>query len=83
MTDKINLSIHEELEKKLKEKIKETNFKSLSEYILFILEQITSEIKTEEQGYTKEEEADIAGNPAYSEEEEANLKKNLEDLGYI
>ena len=102
MANKITISIPEELEEKLQEKIKETNFKSVQDYILYILEQIVSEsageIKSKrEQAYTEEEEKDIAGDPemleslgmlpkhtkGYTQKEEEELKKNLEDLGYL
>jgi len=97
MTERINVSISKELKKKIEEKIKQTNFKSISEYITFVLEQITSEAKNDKQAYTKEEEIDIEGaslfteeeendarnNQGYTQGEEEELKKQLEDQGYI
>ena len=84
MTNKITISISKALKQKLEEKIKGTNFKSIQEYVAFVLEQVTSEIKAERQAHTKEEEKelignphtkeeeDIAGSPAYTEKEEAD-----------
>ena len=40
MANKITLSISKELKQKSEEKIKETNFKSIREYILFMLDQM-------------------------------------------
>ena len=108
MADKIVLQIPPELKQKLEERISGTDFKSIQEYITFILEQVTSETETEIQAYSEEEETDIDGKPtwkaeadererieaekrekanktekAYTEEEETDLKKNLDDMGYI
>ena len=95
MTEKIDIPISKELKQKLEERIKQTNFKSIQDYFLFILKQIVAdkEANNEKVAYTKKEEEDIRGNQAwynkeegkqaYSEEEEADLKKNLEDLGYL
>ena len=93
MTTKIIVSIPEELKQKLEERIKQTNFKSISDYLLFVLEQMTLKVETEKQAYTKEEETGIRGDEwldeknkkrkGYSEEEEADLSKTLEDMGYI
>ena len=65
MEDKI--IIPKRLKKGLKEKMKEANFKSLQEYILFILEQIVFGAETE--GYNKEDESD--------------LDQTLKDMGYL
>ena len=93
MTNKITLSISKKLKQKLEERIKQTNFKSIPDYLLFVLEQMTSEIETKKQAYTKEEEAGVKGNSfgdeknkkrkGYNEEEEADMKKDLEDWGYM
>jgi Arc/MetJ-type ribon-helix-helix transcriptional regulator len=93
MTTKITLQIPKELKQKLEERIKQTNFKSIQDYLLFILEQMTSEAGTERKAYTKEEEAGIKGDDwagklnnkreGYSEEEESDLKQMLEDKGYL
>lgn len=74
MENKINLSIPEDLRKKLEIKIKETNFKSIQDYILYILKQIVSE---------KKMEISSSREQVYTKEEEDNIKKNLEDLGYL
>ncbi|MBU2104655.1 MAG: hypothetical protein KKF67_02690 [Nanoarchaeota archaeon] len=95
MTDKITILIPRDLKLKLEKKIKETNFKSIQEYILYILEQIVSDerVNNEKIAYTEKEEKEIRGDQAwytedggkqaYTEEEEAALKKNLKDLGYL
>ncbi|MFH1607955.1 MAG: hypothetical protein ABIA78_02380 [archaeon] len=94
MEEKITLLISRELKERIEEKINKTEFKSVENYLLYFLEQIVSEEEgTWEQGYTEEEEKDIRGpgalsredtqNSPYSEEDEAALKKNLEDLGYL
>ncbi len=95
MANKITISISKELNAKLKERIKETNFKSIQDYVLYILNQIISKeeigIKSErKQAYSAEEEKDIAGDEdmlkslqPYSKEEELALKKDLDDMGYI
>jgi Arc/MetJ-type ribon-helix-helix transcriptional regulator len=91
MTTKITFQIPKELKQKLEERIKQTNFKSIPDYLLFVLEQITSDV-VKKQGYTKEEEEEIKGNvrwgehterKGYSEEEELELKKDLEEAGYM
>ena len=85
MVDKITLPIPKELKRKLEDKIKETNFKSIQDYILYILEQMVGATisPNEEQIYTKEEEAAYHANPVYDEEEEAALKKKLAEMGYL
>lgn len=91
MANKTNITISKELNKKIEKRIKGTNFKSVKDYILYILNEVASESGStsfSNQTYTDEEEADIKG-PAigetstYSKEDEEALKKNLEDLGYL
>ena len=91
MATKTTISIPEELEQKLEEKIKKTSFESIQEYVTFVLEQVVSESNEDDetQIYTKEEEANIEGKSLSDEEvdllsemEEGELKKSLADLGY-
>ena len=93
MTDKIILQIPKELKKKLEKRIKQTNFKSIQDYLLFVIEQIISDITTK-QAYTEEEEKDIIGptkwekghfegTKGYTKEEEEELQKDLEEAGYM
>ncbi len=89
MTEKITIPISKELKQKLDEIIKETNFKSIQDYLLFLLKQLVS--GTDKKAYTKEEEAGIFGGnkwnddekKAYTKEEEAELKQKLKDMGYV
>lgn len=91
--NKISINLPKELKEKIEKRIKDTNFKSVQDYLLYILKEIASEKNNNteswtRQTYTADEEADIKG-PAigetstYSEEDEEALKRNLEDLGYI
>jgi hypothetical protein len=89
----MEIPISEEIKNKLNEKIKGTNFNSIQEYIVYILTQTTSEEDNLE-AYTNEEEADIKGvgirdeedskkGNGYTQEEEEDLKKTLDEMGYI
>ncbi len=66
----IKISIPKQLIEKLEKKIKQTDFKSVEEYVIYILNQVASE-QTESE------------NKAYSKEEETQLKKELSDMGYL
>ena len=68
----VKVSIKKSLAKKLKNRQKETEFKNLTEYINFILEEVLASLE--------EQEDDDSG---YSEEEEEKVKQRLKDLGYI
>jgi len=70
----IKISIPKKLAEKIERKVKETNFNSVSDYIIYILNQVVSEEKIE---------TDEKNKHSYSEEDEAAIKKNLKDLGYM
>ncbi len=73
MADKtINIPLSEELIEKLENKIKETDFDSITDYILYLLKQVL-----EKEGDVDKKEL------AYSKEEEEAVKKRLKELGYI
>jgi Arc/MetJ-type ribon-helix-helix transcriptional regulator len=67
----MNLEISNELKTKLEEKIKETEFNSVDEYINYILEQVTSDTNSSD------------NEEAYSKDEETAMKQRLEELGYV
>ena len=69
MVNKITLTIPKELKQKLEENMKGTNFESIQEYILFMLEQMTSKVITKREKFNKEDEA--------------GLKQTLEEMGYL
>ena len=62
------VSLPVELYGKIEERVKDTDFGSVDEYVEFVLEEVVKE---------EEEEK------AFSEEEEQEVKKRLKDLGYL
>ena len=86
--NKIIISISKELKQKLEKNIEQTNFKSVKDYIAYIIEQIVSDnesdmnFKREEQPYTEEEEADIKGPMAYIIEKENEKRRNNWKIGF-
>jgi Arc/MetJ-type ribon-helix-helix transcriptional regulator len=66
-----NIKLPEELANKLKEKIKDTEFSSIEEYTLYVLQQVVSSQTSEK------------AQQVYTKEESELLKKRMEDLGYI
>ena len=70
--EKIKISIKKSLAIKLKKRLKDTEFKTLSEYVNFILEEVLASLE--------EQEDEDSG---YTPEEEEKVKQRLKDLGYI
>lgn len=70
----IKISIPKKLAENIKKKVKETDFNSVSDYVVYVLNQVVSEEKIE---------TDEKNKHAYSDEDEAAIKKNLKDLGYM
>ena len=66
-----DIQISKELKDKLEEKIKETEFDSLQEYVNYILGQVVSGVESSE------------GEKAYTEEEEDAMKERLKEMGYV
>lgn len=81
MITKITISVPDVLNQKIKEKIKETEFKSVQDYIIFVLEQIVSDegVNNEKVAYTKEEEKVIRGDQAWYTEDEGKEAYNAKD----
>ncbi len=65
------VSIPLPLYEKIKERIKETGFTSVSDYVTFVLREVLASLEEDE----KEE--------VFSEEEEEKVKERLRALGYI
>ncbi len=70
--DFTNISIPTFLANKIKKRIANTNFTSISDYVTYILREVISKVEAEEQ----EKEA-------FSKEEEEKVKERLRNLGYI
>lgn len=66
------ISIPTPLASKIKKRIKNTGFNSLSSYVTYVLRQVISSIEEEEQD--KE---------AFSKEDEDKIKERLRALGYL
>ena len=64
-----SISVPADIYDKVEERVKATEFGSVDEYVLFILEEVLKDEEEEEQ--------------AYSEADEAEVKKRLKALGYM
>ena len=64
-----SISVPADIYDKLEERVKATEFGSVDDYVLFILEEVLKDEEEEEQ--------------AYSEADEAEVKKRLKALGYM
>ena len=69
----VKISIKKSLLKRLKSRQKASEFKTLSEYVNFILEEVLSTL----------EEQECSEGSGYTPEEEKKVKQRLKDLGYI
>ncbi|MBU0532697.1 ribbon-helix-helix domain-containing protein [Patescibacteria group bacterium] len=63
------VSIPRPLYDKVKERIKDTGFTSVSDYVVFVLRELMTEEEQDEE--------------AFSKEDEENIKSRLRALGYI
>lgn len=67
----IKISLPYALVGKLSKRIKEVGFDSITEYIVYVLEQTLSLAKPEKEG------------AAYNEEDEKTVRERLKELGYL
>ena len=67
--ENINISIPKSIYEKIKERIKQTDFDSVSSYVKYILEEVLSEDDEDE--------------TVFSEEDEKRVKDRLKALGYL
>jgi len=63
------IEIPDEIYEKIEKKLEEYGFKTVDEYVIFVLKNLLEAEQEEPRGYT--------------EEEEEIIKKRLEDLGYM
>lgn len=64
-----NIEISENLYKKVEEKIKDSEFTSVSDYVSFVLRELI--------------DAEVDGESELTEEEEDKVKERLRSLGYL
>ena len=63
------ISVPADIYDKIEERVKATDFGSVDDYVLFILEEVLKDEEEEEQAYTEADEAEV--------------KKRLKALGYM
>jgi len=71
----MNIKIPNEIIEKIEKRVEESEFKSVEEYILYVLKEVVNEEEIEEQEKENEEE--------WSEEDEEKVKSRLRSLGYL
>ena len=71
MSEEVEIKIPKEIYEKIEERIKDTEFKSVSEYVTYVLREVLASLE--------EEEAE----EVFSEEEEEKVKERLRALGYL
>jgi Arc/MetJ-type ribon-helix-helix transcriptional regulator len=71
MAEDVEIKIPKEIYEKIEERIKDTEFKSVSEYVTYVLREVLASLEEEE---TEE---------VFSEEEEEKVKERLRALGYL
>jgi len=71
MTKVNNVAIPLKLYKKIQKRVKSTDFKSVDEYITYILEEVIKQVEDEDEV------------PEYTEEDEEKVKDRLRALGYL
>ena len=64
-----SISVPADIYDKVEERVKATEFGSVDEYVLFILEEVLKDEEEEEQAYTEADEAEV--------------KRRLKSLGYM
>ncbi len=67
----MKVEIPDELYRKIEERVKETEFDSVDEYVAFVLKEVLESLEEEEE------------EQVFSEEEEEKVKERLRALGYI
>ena len=71
MSEEKEIKIPKEIYEKIEERIKDTDFNSVSEYVAYVLKEVLASLEEEE---TEE---------VFSEEEEEKVKERLRALGYL
>lgn len=71
----MKMEIPEDLVEDVKERMKGSEFDSVEEYILYVLEEV---VKEENEDYEEEEESE-----EWDEEDEEVVKSRLRSLGYL
>jgi len=68
------VEIESDLYKKIKKRVKKTEFKTVEEYVNYVLEEVIKQVEEEDQDTT---------DAAYSKEDEEKVKERLRALGYL
>ena len=65
----VTIKIPKEIYEKIEERIKDTEFKSVDEYVTYVLKEVLASLEEDEE--------------VFSEEEEEKVKERLRALGYL
>jgi len=65
----VTVKIPKEIYEKIEERIKDTEFKSVDEYVTYVLKEVLASLEEDEE--------------VFSEEEEEKVKERLRALGYL
>ena len=68
--EEVEVKIPKEIYEKIRERIKDTEFKSVDEYVTYVLQEVLASLEEEEEN-------------VFSEEEEEKVKERLRALGYL
>ncbi|WP_456469353.1 CopG family transcriptional regulator [Archaeoglobus sp.] len=70
MPEEIEVKIPKEVYEKIEERIRDTEFKSVDEYVTYVLREVLASLEEEEE-------------EVFTEEEEEKVKERLRALGYL
>lgn len=68
--EEVEVKIPKETYEKIRERIKDTEFKSVDEYVTYVLQEVLASLEEEEEN-------------VFSKEEEEKVKERLRALGYL
>lgn len=74
--DRVSVSIPSSLAERVKRRLPKSEFKSVDDYVTFVVEQVLSEVEGSQAKEEKQQEA-------FSKEDQASVEQRLRDLGYM
>ncbi len=75
--------IPESLAGRIEKRLPSTEFKTVNQYVIYVLQEVLNELEAQEKDKEMEMIRDQRDNIVFSEEEEEQVKERLKDLGYL